>query len=91
MPSFTTSPNSPSIAGALSVDCLMQAAFFNGRAPRSAEYQAGTRMALEHRIERKDFELPYKVGTAAADAYFAGIEEGKAIWRAALARIGGAA
>lgn len=91
MPSTNTSQHSPSIVGILSVDQLMQAAFFNGRAPRSAEYKAGARMALEHRIERKDFELPYQVGTAAADAYFAGIEEGKSIWRTALAKIGGAA
>ena len=81
----------PSFAGALSVDQLYQTAFYNGRTPRSQEYQAGTRAALEHRIERKDFDMPYQVGTAAADAFFAGIEEGKTIWRAAVAKIGGAA
>lgn len=48
-------------------------------------------MALEQRIERKDFDMPYQVGTAAADAFFAGIEEGKTIWRTAAAKIGGAA
>lgn len=76
---------------ALSVDQLMQAAFFNGRTPRSAEYKAGTRMALEHRIERTDIVPPYEAGTAAADAFFAGMDEGKSIWRAAVAKIGGAA
>lgn len=98
MPSTTTSgvrtsaPSpTPFNTGALSVDQLFQAAFQNGRAPRSPEYRAGTRMALEHRIERRDIEQPFDVGTAAADAYFAGIEEGKAIWRAAVAKIGGAA
>lgn len=93
MPGTTTSQHSPapSIAGVLSVDQLLQTAFYNGRTPRSAEYKAGVRAALEHRIERKDFDMPYKVGTAAADAYFAGTDEGKAIWRAAVAKIGGAA
>lgn len=91
MPSFITSQNSPSIVGTLSVDQLMQAAFFNGRAPRSAEYQAGARMALQHRIERADIVPPYQAGTAAADAFFAGLDEGKSIWRAAVAKIGGAA
>lgn len=75
----------------LSVDQLMRAAFFNGRTPRSAEYQAGTRMALEQRIERVDIVPPYEAGTAAADAFFAGLAEGKSIWRAAVAKIGGAA
>lgn len=83
----STSP----LPGTLSVDQLYQTAFFNGRTPRSQEYKAGARMALEHRIERKDIEVPYQVGTAAADAFFAGIEEGKIIWRAAAAKIGGAA
>ena len=93
MPGTTTPQHSPSssITGALSVDQLFQTAFYNGRTPRSQEYKAGARMALEHRIERKDFDMPYQVGTAAADAFFAGIEEGKTIWRAAAAKIGGAA
>lgn len=75
----------------VTVDQLMQAAFFNGRTPRSAEYKAGTRAALESRIEHKDIVPPYQAGTTEADAYFAGIEEGKSIWRAAAAKIGGAA
>ena len=92
MPGTTTSQHSPSsITGTLSVDQLFQTAFYNGRTPRSQEYKAGARMALEHRIERKDFDMPYQAGTAAADAFFAGIEEGKAIWRTAIAKIGGAA
>lgn len=91
MPGTTTPQQSPSFVGVLSVDQLYQTAFYNGRTPRSQEYKAGARMALEHRIERKDIEVPYQVGTAAADAFFAGIEEGKTIWRAAAAKIGGAA
>ena len=88
--STPTPTQSAVLASALSVDQLYQTAFYNGRTPRSQEYKAGARMALEHRIERKDFDMPYQVGTAAADAFFAGIEEGKTIWRAAAAKIGGA-
>ena len=91
MPGTTTPNQSPARTPALSVDLLYQTAFYNGRTPRSQEYKAGARMALEHRILQKDFELPYQAGTAAADAFFAGIEEGKTIWRAAAEKIGGAA
>lgn len=91
MPGTITPQLIPAAATALSVDQLYQTAFYNGRTPRSQEYKAGARMALEHRIERKDFDMPYQVGTAAADAFFAGIEEGKTIWRTAAAKIGGAA
>ncbi|WP_150130987.1 hypothetical protein [Janthinobacterium sp. LM6] len=93
MPGTATPLHSPlpSITGTLSVDQLFQTAFYNGRTPRSVEYKAGARMALEHRIEHKDLDMPYQAGTAAADAFFAGIEEGKTIWRTAIAKIGGAA
>lgn len=87
----TNAAKPPCSTGAMTVDQLMQAAFFNGRTPRSAEYKAGTRMALEHRIDRIDIVPPYQAGTAAADAFFAGLDEGKSIWRAAVAKIGGAA
>lgn len=92
MPSCTRTPQqSPSFAGTLTVDQLFQTAFYNGRTPRSAEYQTGTRAALAFRIERKDIDPPYQAGTAAADAFFAGISEGHALWRSAVAKIGGAA
>ena len=93
MPGTSTSQHfaSSSITGALSVDQLFQTAFYNGRTPRSAEYQTGTRAALAFRIERKDIDPPYQAGTAAADAYFAGLAEGHALWRTAMAKIGGVA
>ena len=94
MPGITTPQHSPSssssITGVLSVDQLFQTAFYNGRTPHSTEYQTGTRAALAFRIERKDIDPPYQAGTAAADAYFAGIAEGHALWRTAVAKIGGA-
>lgn len=64
----------------LKVDRLMDAAFFPGRTPRSAEYRAGCRAALEFRFAGKSLPMPYAAGTAAADAFFAGIDEGHAIW-----------
>ena len=91
MPGTSTSQHSTSLVDTLTVDQLFHTAFYNGRTPRSAEYQTGTRAALAFRIERKDIDPPYQAGTAAADAYFAGIAEGHALWRSAVAKIGGAA
>lgn len=88
---FVRSMGPARVTADVTVDHLMQAAFYNGRTPRSGEYKAGTRALLENRIEQRDIVPPYQAGTTEADAYFAGIEEGKSIWRAAVAKIGGAA
>jgi hypothetical protein len=63
------------------VDELMAEAFPPGRDPHSAEYIAGVRSILENRIEGVAITLHYQVGSAQADAYVAGQQEGKAIWR----------
>lgn len=63
----------------LKVDRLMDAAFFPGRTPRSAEYRAGCRAALEFRLAGKPLPMPYAAGNATADAFLAGIDEGHAI------------
>jgi hypothetical protein len=63
------------------VDELMAEAFAPGRDPRSPEYKAGVRSILDWRINGAQPALPYALGTAQADAYFAGQEEGGAIWR----------
>jgi hypothetical protein len=67
------------------VDELMAEAFRPGRDPRSAEYIAGVRDALRLHIEGCQLVLPYALGTAQCDAYLAGCEEGKAIWRSRTA------
>ncbi|SFV15492.1 hypothetical protein SAMN05216552_104628 [Pseudoduganella namucuonensis] len=87
MPGTTT----PQISPALSVDQLMDAAFHPHRDPRSIEYKNGTRAALAFRIEGKRIVRPYAPASAADDAYDGGLAEGHAIWRAAVAKIGGAA
>jgi len=66
---------------ASAVESLMVEAFAPGREPRSAEYKAGVRAILDWRINGAPLAAPYELGTAQADAYFAGQEEGKAIWR----------
>lgn len=63
------------------VDQLMGEAFHVGRDPRSEEYMRGCIAALQFRIHGATIRRPYQIGTAQADAYFAGIEEGRAIWR----------
>jgi hypothetical protein len=64
------------------VDELMQEAFdpSRHRDPRSDEYKAGVRAALEYRINCKKISMPYQVGTAQADAFFSGLDEGHRIW-----------
>jgi len=64
------------------VDDLMENAFFEGRDPRSAEYKQGARDVLVARMAGSALPaIPFKVGTAQADAYLAGREEGGIIWR----------
>lgn len=63
------------------VEQLMDAAFSPGRDPRSEEYMRGCIAALQYRIHGATIRHPYQMGTTQADAYFAGIDEGHAIWR----------
>jgi len=59
----------------------MKKAFDNRRDPRSAEYKAGVMAVLEFRINKRKITSPYTPGTAQADAFAAGIEEGHSIWK----------
>lgn len=61
---------------------LMEKAFAPGRDPRSQEYKQGVLSILRLRIDGVRRALPYEIGTAQADAYFAGQDEGHRIWRA---------
>lgn len=64
------------------VNELMEATFFEGRDPRSAEYKEGVRDFLLSRVEGGSLApIPHELGTAQADAYLAGREEGQIIWR----------
>lgn len=69
------------IDGPLQVERLMAMAFFPGRAPRSAEYREGCQASLEYHILGRRMPLSYRAGCCEADAWFAGVEEGHAIWR----------
>lgn len=63
------------------VDELVAQAFSTQRDPRSPEYKAGVRAALNYRLNGKRISLPFRIGSAAADAYFSGTDEGHRIWR----------
>ncbi len=82
MPSFNTSAKSP-----ISTDSIFNAAFTVPRDPRSAEYKAGVRAALAFRIDDRRIAHLYDAGTAQDDAYYAGMAEGHALWRAAMATV----
>lgn len=65
----------------MSVDDVMALAFNRPRDARSDAYKAGVRGALTFRMEHRHVDCPYALGTAEADAYFAGCDEGHHIWR----------
>ena len=50
--------------------------------PRSPEYKAGALYCLRyHAGETRKADCPYRIGTAQADAWFAGCWEGTDLWR----------
>lgn len=57
-------------------------AFEGPRDARSREYRAGVLAALQFRFgEAKGLRCPFEVGTAQADAWFAGTDEGHRLAR----------
>jgi len=70
----------------MTVDELMQQAFERPRTPRSPEYKAGCRAFLDFKLNQVAIERNYQFGTAQADAFFAGVDEGHAILRHAQTR-----
>lgn len=58
------------------LDQLMAEIFFAGRSARSPEYQQGCRAALSQRLAGVTLSNQYAAGTAAADAWWAGWDEG---------------
>lgn len=61
------------------IEAILASAFAPSlnRLPRSPEYSEGARAALLQRFVGKPFACPHKEGTAAADAFFAGADEGR--------------
>lgn len=58
-------------------EAIMQLAFCPGRPARSAAYRAGVRDVLLKRLDGvQDIPFPYQVGSAEADAYLSGTDEG---------------
>ena len=65
---------------------LFNQAFNKPRCARSTEYKAGALAALRFYIHcetklPKEFTAPYEKGSAEADAWFSGAQEGVAIYR----------
>lgn len=65
----------------MTVDEYMAIIFHADRRPRSEEFRAGVRAALEHRINGAPIEQPNIAGSAQADAFDAGVSEGDVVWR----------
>jgi hypothetical protein len=63
---------------------VFDAAFDAPRDSRSVEYKKGALAALRYRLEGAPSPVcPYSVGTCQADAWWAGMNEGHALFRAA--------
>ncbi|ACB34535.1 hypothetical protein Lcho_2269 [Leptothrix cholodnii SP-6] len=75
----TSTPNPTTAAAAEIVDRLLKDAFAHGD-PRSPEYHRGARAALERRLMGRQVLNPYAMGNARADAFWAGVDRGNAIW-----------
>ena len=67
---------------------LYEKAFYPHRSPRSDEYEAGVFAALRFRFEGIRVVCSDPEGTAASDAFFAGVDEGHFLWRQHLAELG---
>lgn len=63
------------------IEAIMAAAFNTARDPRSPAYRAGVRAALVFRLAGTRMVLPYPLGSAQADAWLYGKEEGHSLWR----------
>lgn len=63
-------------------EALLRNSFERPRTPRSQAYVDGALWALNFRICGLRPPCPYQAGTAEADAFFAGRDEGNGIWRA---------
>lgn len=71
--------NAPESTPRAVTEQLLAAAFCPSlhRQARSTEYVAGARAALLQRFVGKPFANPHQEGSAAADAFFAGADEGR--------------
>lgn len=70
---------------------IFDAAFSRPRDPRSDEYRHGVIDVLKHRLRESNEAFgkhQYKLGTAQADAYFAGCDEGHRLAREYLEKVG---
>ena len=63
------------------INRLFEDAFTTPRGSRSDEYKQGVLAALRFRFDSEKISCPFAQGTAAADAFFSGLEEGHTLWR----------
>lgn len=63
------------------VAALMRAAFASPREPRSAYYLVGVRAALLRQAAGTPVACRWDPGSVERDAFWAGVEEGNALWK----------
>ena len=78
----------PDSVRTLDAQTIFDNAFPATREPRSEAYKAGVLAAIRFRLgEQPGIEHPFQPGTAEADAFHSGIDEGHAIVRQALLEV----
>lgn len=77
-----TTPSSycASVSVLPSIDQIMEQIFHAHREPRSPEYQAGVRAVFMRNLQRQKVACPHPAGSCAADAFYAGLCEGFAVF-----------
>ena len=74
--------NKAPIGHGSTVNELMNAAFNRPRGARRDAYKAGVESKLSHALYAVSMACPYADCTAECDAFYAGVDEGRAIVRA---------
>jgi len=81
----STIPNGATRATGDLVEHLMKLAFDRPREPRSDAYKNGVRAVLAFRANSTfDISAPYAAGSAERDAFIAGMDEGREVWRSQM-------
>lgn len=76
----TAAPNTR-LSGDALVAALVLAAFAQPRMQRSGFYLAGINGALRLQACSEPMRCPWRAGSAECDAFYAGVDEGLALWR----------
>lgn len=76
MSAQTTPARTTPDATTAQINLIVADAFANATPPRSAAYVEGFRCAIRRRLAGTRLPVPYRLGSAEADAFFSGRDDG---------------